>query len=1154
MDGDATNPHSREGDYEKTARGFTVGGTVFGGRYKLLKKLGQGGMGLVWLAEDSTFNRPVAIKVLPPHLVFDRMCLEELKKEAARSIRLTHTNIVSTRDFLQDDEGAGIVMDFVDGDTLHNMMALQPNRVFEVNERLAKWMRQLCAGLTHAHEEVKLVHRDLKPPNLMVNKADNLLITDFGISRTISESVSRSAAASSRNSQSIGAGTPPFMSPQQLEGKPPRVSDDIYSLGATLYCLLTSKPPFHRGGIDYQIVHVVAPSMKERRKELGIQGSKIPEDWEEMVAACLAKDVARRPQTVKEVAALVNLHEEVIREHKAILAKSLISRPSPQAAKPSKWNFPPIGRLLGWVILALLVATSTVGFWLLTSAQLAVTSTPMLAQVTVVAGERSPQIKTAWPLLGARFWGLQTGSNQVAVTKSGYTNLVRTVVISNESRIRIPLVLVRAPTVRPPDQPTELASLTIRTEPRDAWVELRGTNAFLALNHDSWLLRSLRSVTFTQLKPGPYTLTVQKPGYESTNLVFQILANREFRPMVPDTIRLIAASGTFEIDCPESNVRIFLTHLKTGQTEELGRTPLATPTFARPAGAYKITAARERWKTQEQSIDLKPTHETQTVRFQFATDIEVTSDPPGAAFTWNGTLYSTKTKVILRNVRPGRLELIFHKEGYEDSIYEGEIREHMEPIRVTLKPAANPTGNLAVSANYSDAQLLISGYKPALISEQPTVALPIGKHTITVKAAGCAPQEHKIEIAAGKTTSLTTTLEALPRPIPLDLSPPNATVLVNNTASDPEALRTTGLLPGTYTLSATAPDHLPISQVITIDRIRPVDPVRLSLAKAPPRPGKLLFTWTPTQANPNILLDGRALSVGELKEFEFVPEKTHSIAISARGYNTETRSVSFRGQSPFSLNVPLTARPRKILVTTEPGSAEIKVDGQVTAADRLREVGLAPGSHTFEVTYPDHQGQKRMVHIDPDDSLLTLPPFKLVPIIKEPAVAIPVTILPLNATVEVNDGEKSKRIGVDDLKNRGLPPGEYQLHASAPGYQEQTWHLKLDVDRPVPPLRLAQLQDPPTIPPTDTSGPVSGCQIRLPDGASAQVLYPDRSPVSYAGMAVRGTKGLKVKEPGDYLIVILSKNSEVRKELRRTLKIGVNTITEQEIQATPPTR
>ncbi len=282
-----------------TSREFVGGQKVFG-RYALVKVLGRGGMGIVWLAHDEELERNVALKFLPDLMIQDRALLDQLKHETKRCLELTHLHIVRIHDFVHDERSGCISMEYVDGETLSNLRADKEQKVFEPHE-IAGWIAQLCDALDYAHNHAKVIHCDLKPANLMVNQRGDLKITDFGIARSLSDSVTRLTAQQGRS------GTLIYMSPQQLNGERSTHLDDIYSLGATVYELLTSKPPFYSGNIDRQICERVAPSMMGRRKELDIEPALVPPIWEDTVAACLAKDPSRRPQSAVEVAQRLQL-------------------------------------------------------------------------------------------------------------------------------------------------------------------------------------------------------------------------------------------------------------------------------------------------------------------------------------------------------------------------------------------------------------------------------------------------------------------------------------------------------------------------------------------------------------------------------------------------------------------------------------------------------------------------------------------------------------------------------------------------------------------------------------------------------------------------------------------------------------------------------
>jgi serine/threonine protein kinase/TPR repeat protein len=296
-------------------------------RYILQKILGRGGMGIVWLAWDEDLERLVALKVLPETLCHDHASLQALKRETKLGLHLAHPNIVRIYDFQRDDNAAAISMEYVDGATFSEVRTTKPTQVFDPTD-LHIHIEALCDALNYAHTRERIVHRDLKPRNLMLNSQGDLKIADFGISRSISESMIMLTGK-------IGSsGSPPYISPQQWDGDPPTPLDDIYSVGATLYELLSSKPPFI-GVVDWrQVHHKIPPSISKRRADLGIQdAAPIPAEWEETIAACLAKKPKDRPQTVRDLQARLTINGQMPVATAETKAAPAVSS-GPEVAKP----------------------------------------------------------------------------------------------------------------------------------------------------------------------------------------------------------------------------------------------------------------------------------------------------------------------------------------------------------------------------------------------------------------------------------------------------------------------------------------------------------------------------------------------------------------------------------------------------------------------------------------------------------------------------------------------------------------------------------------------------------------------------------------------------------------------------------------------------
>ncbi|PYL61928.1 MAG: hypothetical protein DMF24_05640 [Verrucomicrobia bacterium] len=366
-------------DFGQTIRGLAAGQKLFG-RYTLQRTLGRGGMGVVWLARDDELERDVALKFLPDLIIHDRTVLGDLKRETRRSLELTHKNIVRIYDFVHDDTSGCISMEYVDGDTLSNLRADRPQKVFET-DKLMDWISQLCDALDYAHNHARIVHRDLKPANLMVNQRGDLKVADFGIARSLSDSVSKLTVQQGKS------GTLVYMSPQQLEGERGSPLDDIYSMGASIYELLTGKPPFYSGNIDRQIREKIPPTMTQRRKELEIAGEPIDQTWEDVVRRCLSKDPAKRPQSVSEIA-------------------KMLSVPSPRTRRAERAADSDGGRKKWIGILAAVVALSILaagGWWFVQKMQKASAerSTPAPAQLAPAPPATQPPAPTiALPALG----------------------------------------------------------------------------------------------------------------------------------------------------------------------------------------------------------------------------------------------------------------------------------------------------------------------------------------------------------------------------------------------------------------------------------------------------------------------------------------------------------------------------------------------------------------------------------------------------------------------------------------------------------------------------------------------------------------------------------------------------------------------------------
>ena len=219
------------------------GGSVLARRYHILKQLGQGGMGSVYLAEDLELDKKLfAIKMLPSVLVANEAAYRQLKGEALMAMKLVHTNIVQIRAFEENGGNPFIVMDYIEGKTLSACLAEWGKLSAEETAALLK---PVAAAIDYAHSQ-KVVHRDIKPGNVLIRNDGVPFVLDFGIAREIRETMTRVTGRSS-------GGTLLYMSPEQLHGRAPKPAQDVYSFAAMAYECMKGEPPFVRGQVEYQI-------------------------------------------------------------------------------------------------------------------------------------------------------------------------------------------------------------------------------------------------------------------------------------------------------------------------------------------------------------------------------------------------------------------------------------------------------------------------------------------------------------------------------------------------------------------------------------------------------------------------------------------------------------------------------------------------------------------------------------------------------------------------------------------------------------------------------------------------------------------------------------------------------------------------------------
>ena len=259
-------------------------GMIFGDRYKLTKRIATGGMGEVWQAQDEVILRQVAIKILKQQYLGDPDFLERFRTEAKHAAMINHDGIANVYDYGEDEGSAYLVMELVPGESLSSILEREKTLP---EQQVISIILQTALALDAAHRE-GLVHRDIKPGNLLITPDGNVKITDFGIARVANQ------ASLTQTGQVMG--TVQYLAPEQATGKPASASGDIYSLGIVAYEALAGRRPF-KGETQMAIamaqINEVPPALPE-----GIDPGLV-----KLIMDCMAKKPDQRPHSALELAA-----------------------------------------------------------------------------------------------------------------------------------------------------------------------------------------------------------------------------------------------------------------------------------------------------------------------------------------------------------------------------------------------------------------------------------------------------------------------------------------------------------------------------------------------------------------------------------------------------------------------------------------------------------------------------------------------------------------------------------------------------------------------------------------------------------------------------------------------------------------------------------
>ncbi|UCE41088.1 MAG: protein kinase [Candidatus Aminicenantes bacterium] len=293
-------------------------GSTFAHKYHIIEELGKGGMGRVYKAMDTEVNEKVAIKLLKSEISTDEKTIERFRNELKFARKIRHKNVCQMYDLNKEKDTYYITMEYVSGEDLKSLIRKMGCLGVDKAVSIAK---QVCEGLEEAHK-LSVVHRDLKPQNIMIDAGGNARIMDFGIARSLSE-ISITGAG-------VMIGTPEYMSPEQVEGKEIDQRSDIYSLGVILYEMVTGRVPFE-GDTAFTIGIKHKSEIPKDPRELNRQ---VPEDLCRLILKCLEKDKENRHKNIVDLLDDLNKIESIIAEGGALRKE----KPKTTISDESRWR------------------------------------------------------------------------------------------------------------------------------------------------------------------------------------------------------------------------------------------------------------------------------------------------------------------------------------------------------------------------------------------------------------------------------------------------------------------------------------------------------------------------------------------------------------------------------------------------------------------------------------------------------------------------------------------------------------------------------------------------------------------------------------------------------------------------------------------------
>ncbi len=728
------------------------------GRYQIVSELGRGSMGIVYRGFDPLIGRTVAIKTmlvegLPPAEFEEYKA--RFQREAQAAGILTHPNIVTVYDFGEDNGVLYLAMELLNGKSLQAMVEEQNILPLET---IIPMYEQVCGALDHAHRN-NVIHRDMKPANIMILESGLVKVTDFGIAKIMSMGMTQAGQI---------LGTPNYMSPEQVKGRGVDGRSDIFALGVILYELVTGEKPFSGQNITTVIYKIINENPISPRE----LDATIHPGLSYVISKALAKNPEERYQTCRDLA-------EDLRNYKNLggataPSATVVVRVPPVQAPPTppsrtaavpreapartaaRPTFAQVispqrakaggGSLATWVVLFLLLAACAGGgiyyYLVYRPAQLG----PKVGQLVVAAnvpgaritldGKSDPSWVTPYT-----FPNLPIGSHEILVSKQGYQDVRQTAEVTESGSSTISANLVqRAP-------PAATAILTVTSNVSGADITLDGQT------HPSWVT----PYTFLEVAQGGHQIVVSKEGYSEVEatltvrgeepITFPVNLTELARTSTPAPSPAAPRFGQLVITSNISGATITV----DGKTEDGWVTP---HTFRRlSAGRHSVVVSKAGYGDVQRVVQVEGGR-TSTLNANLAVPsgvIIVQTIPEGAEVLIDGRSYGASPVEQVVNVGRHTYEVRLSGMASRDGTFTIREEGHIVRLQVPMVSDVSSTGIVEVRTIPPGATVYADG-KPVGGRTPTNFRLPAGSHTLTISLSGFRPVRKVVDVPANQST------------------------------------------------------------------------------------------------------------------------------------------------------------------------------------------------------------------------------------------------------------------------------------------------------------------------------------------------------------------------------------------------------------------